>query len=131
MKFQKAPDDKYLKARYVSEDGNVELGISMVMFGWRIHAGKTGYGCYEIDYCCGAEQSTIEMMLSMIKNILEKTNCDWRQMPIQNTKPIFNDPQCLVELIELSGPDFEKLVVPDVKQLRKEISKYIYSDDEA
>lgn len=125
----KAPDSQYLKARYINEEHNIELGIYPVIFGWRIHAGYIGDFYYHIDYCCGDKKDMVEFLLSVVKNILEKNNYDFKVLPNQNIKPVFNDRECFPNLIELAGT-FEKLEeVPDLYILRYEIMKEMFSVD--
>lgn len=125
IKLLKDKDTEWLKARYTCKELNIEVGIGMVIFGWRVHAGTIDSGFYELDYCCGADKEMVEVMLSAVKAIIEKNDANWKIFPIQNTKPIFNDMPCLIKLLQLAG-EHEKFEVPDLKMLRLLINSKIF-----
>lgn len=125
----KAPDNlpDEICCRYIDEKHNVEIGIHMVMFGWRIRAGYIGDCWCQLDYCCGNDPRMVQYMLSVCKSILEKNNCDFDIFPRQDIKPIINDPVCFIKLTELSGHgDFEMVDIPDLVKLRREIMDKIF-----
>lgn len=118
----KAPDTEYLKSRYVDLNHNIEVGIYPVLFGWRVHAGRIGSGCYELDYCCGNTQQYVNLILSLVMSILQKNDANFRIFPFQEQKPVFNDQKCFARLIELAG-DFDIVIADDIHALRPLIMK--------
>jgi len=124
----KAADSKYLKARYIDVDKNVEVGIYPVIFGWRVKAGYIDTYSYELDYCCGANQKMVETILGIVKTILEKYNCDFSIFPVQEIKPVFNDPLCFSQMLELAEGNAQLVEVPELQTLRKEIMSSMYDE---
>ena len=103
MKFLEAQDDNEnnLYQRLVSEDGNIEMGIYLVMFGYRVRAGFVGNGIYELDWCGGDEQTQLELLYSIMKNILEARG-NFRYVPPSSViKPFFNDHDFVYRINEL------------------------------
>lgn len=91
MKFQPAEDNDAYFERLVSEDGKIELGVYPVMFGYRVRAGFTNFEWSEIDWCGGANQTQVELLYSIAKNILEKQG-NFKGMPMcSDIKPFYND----------------------------------------
>lgn len=93
MKFLEADDDSEnnLYQRVVSEDGKIEMGIYPVMFGYRVRAGYVGNEIYELDWCGGDEQQQLELLYSIMKNILEARG-NFRDIPpVSAIKPFYND----------------------------------------
>lgn len=99
MKFLKAEDTKYYFERLVSEDGKIFLGIHPVMFGFRVRGGyiEDEWGC-AIDWCGGDDQTLVEMLYSIAKNILENQGSFLDLPTASKIKPFFNDKD-FVELI--------------------------------
>jgi hypothetical protein len=123
-RFEKAENTEYLKSRYVCE--KVEIGVYPVLFGYRIHAGKINNGYYDLDYCCGADQKNVNLMLSLVKTILEKNDLNFRIFPMQNRKPVFTDVDCFMKLIELGGENLEIVEAENVQEIRKEVMSSLF-----
>jgi hypothetical protein len=87
----KSAEDNDLYQRLVSEDGKIEMGIYPVIFGYRVRAGYAGQMSYELDWCGGDDQTQVELLYSIMKNILEKNN-SFKGVPMNSTiKPFYND----------------------------------------
>ena len=93
MKFVKADDqeEKSMFQRIVSEDGTIEIGIHPVMFGFRVVGGYTKSQWYEIDWCGGSDQSQVELLYSIAKNILENKGTFEGLPNCSRVKPFYND----------------------------------------
>lgn len=93
MKFTEAEDnhDAGLYQRMVSENNEIEFGIYPVLFGYRVRAGYIGDNTFFIDWCAGDDQKVIELLYSILKNILE-SDTDVRRLPTSSKiKPFYND----------------------------------------
>ena len=79
-----------------------------MMFGVRVAFNPAGAGWITIDYCAGPERVWQELLLSMVRSILETvpetvTESELHDLfPVQRVKPMFNDPECLRALTELT-----------------------------
>lgn len=99
MKFkQEDNDDLELFQRLVSEDGKIEMGIHPVIFGYRVRAGYVGNMIYELDWCGGDDQEQLELLYSIMKNILENKGSFVGVPVVSEIKPFFNDTK-FVDLI--------------------------------
>lgn len=125
-KFVKAENADYLKNRYVCE--NIEIGVYPVLYGYRVQAGKINNGCYELDYCCGAEQKSVDLIFSIVKTILEKYDLNFKVFPFQNIKPVFNDAVCFSKMLELASPELTVIETEDVKQIRKIVMANLFNE---
>lgn len=129
MKFNSKDTDPHLFYRMESEDGKVEIGVYPTIYGFRVRAGIVGNGIYELDYCCGANITEIETVYSIVLSILsareipvglskiELASKAFENFPIQEVKPMHNDPDCLftlnmmvvdLPLISVKTPDVHK-----------------------
>jgi hypothetical protein len=91
--MKKTADDLsgQLFERLVSEDGKIEMGIHPVIFGYRVRAGYAGDMSYMFDWCGGDNQTQVEMLYSIAKNILEHKN-SFAGVPVcSKIKPFYND----------------------------------------
>lgn len=123
-KFEKTNNTEYLKSRYVCE--NVEIGVYPVLYGYRVQAGYINTGCYELDYCCGAEQKNVDLIFSIVKTILEKNDLNFKIFPFQNIKPVFNDAKCFSKLLELSSPELEIIKTDNVQEIRRDVMSNLF-----
>ncbi len=99
MKFkQEDNDDLELFQRLVSEDGKIEMGIHPVIFGYRVRAGYVGDMVYQLDWCGGDDQEQLELLYSIMKNILENKGGFVGVPVVSEIKPFFNDTK-FVDLI--------------------------------
>jgi len=97
IKFIPAEDSEVYQ-RLVSEDGKIEMGIYPVMYGYRVRAGYVGSMCCELDWCGGDDQSQLELLYSICKNILESKG-NFSNIPIRSEiKPFYKDAE-FVEVI--------------------------------
>jgi len=113
MKFLEAEDDNQnnLYQRLVSEDGKIEMGIFPVMFGYRIRAGFVGNGMYDLDWCGGDDQKQLELLYSIMKNILEARG-NFRYIPPSSIiKPFFNDHDFVNRINELVSKPLQVVVL--------------------
>ncbi len=114
----------------------IEIGIYPVIYGYRVRAGVIGDGYVYLDYCAGADQKQVENIYSMVETIInsrmnmmkpdmsknEKSGFIFKVFPKQNRKPMFNDPECFVELAKLSGAE---LIPVNLDNLSEERVKYL------
>ena len=114
MKYYKAADKKCeLYYRHVSIDNTIEVGIWPTLFGYRVRAGQLDAMTYDIDYCAGNEQYDVELLWSVVVNILEQ-DVKLRDFPLQRYKPILlNDPECWNTLLRMTN-DYELRQLPNV-----------------
>lgn len=120
MKFVDDNTDPHVFYRKVSEDGRLEVAVAPVMYGFRIRSGNAGKGFYELDYCAGNNLAGIETIYSIVLTALSN-GIDFNKFPVQNTKPMHNDPECFVKLFQLvEGMDLIKVKTPDVHAMKSE-----------
>lgn len=106
MKFERIEDDVeneyYFQKR--NKETNITICLYSVMYGTRVRVYKSKYGC-EVDYCCGDDNAFCEKVYSLIEGILENMQnikeYDDFKWPAQQMKPIFNDLDCLKQLVKL------------------------------
>lgn len=102
IKFIKAENnlENQLYQRLVSEDGKIEMGIHPVMFGYRVVAGYTGSQFLELNWCGGDDQSQVELLYSIAKNILEQKG-NFEGLPlVSEIKPFYNDKKFLALVMD-------------------------------
>ncbi len=89
--MEKAEAVDHLYERLISNDGRIEMGIHPVLFGYRVRAGYVGDVYYHLDWCGGDNQAQVEMLYSIMKNILISRN-DFSGIPSNSKiKPFYND----------------------------------------
>lgn len=72
MNFKRAiPTENYMFARFVSENGRWELGLTPVLFGVRVRAGLAGECWCDVDYCAGDDPGFAFELLATMVIILE------------------------------------------------------------
>jgi hypothetical protein len=122
MKFIDSDSNENLLYRKVSENGEIEIGVWPVIFGYRIRAGYVGMSWCEIDYCAGDKLKDIEFTYAAALALL----CDnkkFSEFPIQNRKPIYNDPEFEAKLIAATSHlTLEKI---DLSQLYEKRTEYL------
>jgi len=89
----------------VSKDGKYEIGIYVVMYGFRIRAGYAGKLWVELDYCAGSDLVMVNLLyhaiLTLLTDRISKGENPFKDLPIQDVKPMINDPECLAKLLEV------------------------------
>lgn len=132
MNLLPAEEREGMVCRLVSEDGQIEIGVYPVMYGFRIRAGFNGYGCCELDWCCGAKQEAVEYVYSALKHILEQRTSDDAfkgLLRCSDIKPLFNDIPFFMWLVQTAG-DFTIVKLPDLNSIKqKELLKYFQTED--
>lgn len=124
MKFVDQDTDPDVFYRKVSEDGRLEVCVSPVIYGYRVRAGYAGSFCYELDYCAGDRTETIEQIYRMVLAILS-ADIPFGYFPEQRVKPMYNDPKCTIQLIDLAAElpqeqvDFHDLHEKKIEYLNK------------
>jgi hypothetical protein len=114
MKFIESNTHPDLLYHRISEDGKLEIGVWPVIYGYRVRAGHVGDQYCHIDYCAGDQISAIQEIYSMVMGILSSGKT-FKDFPRQQTKPMYNDPECTIQLWELcKGLELEKLDFSDV-----------------
>lgn len=102
--MKRAPDsiERMLFFRHVSDDGQTEMGVYAVMFGFRIRAARID-GQPEVDLCAGDDQDEVNRIFAAVASCIDN-GIDLRSLPKQARKPMRNDPECMAELLKLAGP---------------------------
>jgi len=125
--MKKAEDDisGHLFERLVSEDGKIEMGIHPVLFGYRVRAGYIGDMAYKFDWCGGDDQSQVEMLYSIAKNVLEHKNGFEGIPPCSKIKPFFNDKEFVKEIESLVIKPLEIVKIQPLNSYGKEMRDFI------
>ena len=116
MKFIEAENTDDLLQRIVSEDGKIEIGIYPVIFGYRVRGGYVGNMWCEIDWCGGADQSQLELLYSIAKNILEDKGTFSGLPTVSRIKPFFKDDEFVTHINAMTT---KPLQIVKLKPLRK------------
>jgi hypothetical protein len=127
-KFTDAPEDENMIFRKVLN--GLEIGVYPVMFGFRIRAGIVGEGWCHLDYCAGNDQKEVENIYSLCISIMNKRITEFpfddqtsshdlayvvfKDFPVQNVKPMFNDHPCFMTLAEMCGPEIISIKLPNL-----------------
>jgi len=121
MKYIKVSDDPpNLYFRFESEDGKIEVGIYPVMYGYRIRAGYKGNMYYHLDLCAGDIQSNVEILLSVVLNILEQ-NIKFEDFPEQGRRPIPTaDPETWSKLLNLAK-NYIHIGIPPIHKFKSDL----------
>ena len=101
MKKIEDDNEAHLFERLISDDGKIEMGIYPVIFGYRIRAGYSGYMHYEFDWCGGDDQSQVELLYSIAKNILENKNSFDGVPMCSRVKPFYKDKEFIKHIESL------------------------------
>lgn len=99
-----APDTENLVARLVDEEVGIEMGIYPVLYGMRVRAGFIGQPAVRVDWCCGANQLTLEWAYTAVRQVLEeKAGPDvFNNIPLTSKiKPIYNDADFVLKVSQL------------------------------
>lgn len=121
MKFNPAPDDdnNMIYQRILSEDGKIEIGIHPVMFGYRVRAGYVGDSYVHLDWCGGDDHSSIEILYSIAKNILEDRG-HFKGVPSHsNIKPFYKDMEFMAEIMKHTTEPLQIVKLPPLWQFRQ------------
>jgi len=123
MTFRDENTDEHILYRKVSEDGKVEIGVHPVLYGFRIRAGSAGDMFYDLDYCAGDKLVAVEtlygIVLTVLKDRLSKGKPPFRGFPIQERKPMYNDPECAAKLFEMcAGLEMEQVSCPLLNEMK-------------
>lgn len=127
LEFKEADDDNVSKfyQRLVSSDGNIEMGIYPTIFGYRVRAGYVGNGIYELDWCGGDDQKQVELLYSIMKNILEHKG-GFSGVPSASViKPFYNDEDFVNKINEMITKPLDiKLLKPLILDRKKLMDSY-------
>lgn len=103
--LKRVPDDLSgsLYFRHETEDGQWEVGIYPVIYGFRIRAGQVGDLCYNLDMCVGDNWRMMRVLFSIVCRIIEERGCvpnnsDWPSITI---KPVWKNPEYLAQLTSM------------------------------
>lgn len=117
-------------------DGKVEMGLGMVLFGWRVRAGLVGDMCYHCDWCCGDDPWIVVGAYQMMRRFLE-AGVSWNRLPPSSKiKPFTLDDEFMAAMKVLMdevggfGPEQEEAIVKeewDLGRLRREQMKKIFN----
>lgn len=105
-----------------SEDGKVTMGISVVIFGYRVVGYCKGDVGPRVNWCGGDNQLNVERLFSLLKAILEKRDTDgnpFEGLPIASQiKPFFLDEEFVREVGSKAG-DFTLEKVAPLSEIRE------------
>lgn len=121
MKLNSAPDSEYYFERLVSEDGKIEIGIYPVMFGYRVRAGFIDAFCSEIDWCGGADQTQVELLYSIAKNIIEHQGDFTNMLMSSEIKPFYNDTEFTSHITSLTKAPLEIIKLQPLSVYKKKL----------
>ncbi len=123
MNFILAEDSEDLYQRLVSEDGKIEMGIYPVMYGYRVRAGYVGSMVCELDWCGGDDQSQLELLYSICKNILESKG-NFSNIPIRSEiKPFYKDAQFVEAINSLTTKPLEIVKLEPLYESKNKLFK--------
>lgn len=122
MEFRQAQPNE-LMFRLVDTTGTVEMGVGLVIYGFRVRAGRVGSSCYDLDWCAGAKQEHVEILYSTMRYILEQRaphRTFYHGLPgSSRIKPFFNDWSFCAEIASYLPDGYEHAKLPDVAAERK------------
>ncbi len=101
------PNENFDLARYVSENGEWEMGLMSMIYGVRVCGNRVGSFAHVFYYCAGADRGFISVLLLVMISILQSLPESIserelkRMLPSYEVKPIINDP-CWGKLQQLA-----------------------------
>lgn len=128
MKFIQAEDheENLLFQRLVSEDGKREMGIYPVIFGYRVRAGYIGDSYVYLDWCGGDDQTQIELLYSIAKNILENQD-NFKGIPSNSKiKPFYRDEEFFNTIQSLVTGPLEIIKLETLSLYRLKMHQFIF-----
>jgi len=128
MKFKPAEDNDIYQ-RLVSEDGKIEMGIYPVIFGYRVRAGYTNSQSYELDWCGGDKHENLELLYSIMKNILEDKGNFIGLPAVSSIKPFYNDALFVDYINDLTTKPLEIVRLKPLHLDRIKMMKTIQNED--
>ncbi len=132
LKLIPAPDcaEELLSQRLLSEDGKIQMAIHTVMFGYRVRAGYTDNFHYDLDWCGGADQTQVELLYSIAKNIIEHKGSFEGVPGNSDIKPFFNDPAFLEKIYSLVTMPLEMVKLNPLHIDRIKMLTTLFNDTE-
>lgn len=127
LELKEADDDNVNKfyQRLVSSGGDIEMGIYPTIFGYRVRAGYVGSGIYELDWCGGDDQKQVELLYSIMKNILEHKGGFLGVPSASVIKPFYKDENFVNKINEMVTQPLEiKLLKPLILDRKKLMDSY-------
>jgi len=111
MKLLPTEDTETLRKRLISKDGSIEMGIYVVMFGFRVRAGyiDSHWGecvMYELDWCGGADYVDVMVLYNICKSIISNSKAGkaFNGVPrCSEVKPFYKDATFLNTVVDLAG----------------------------
>ena len=105
-----------------SEDGKVTMGISVVIYGYRVVGYCKGDVGPRVNWCGGDNQLNVERLFSMLKAILEKRDSKdnpFEGLPlVSQIKPFFLDEE-FVRTVGAKAGDFTLEKVAPLSEIRE------------
>lgn len=81
-------------------NGPDRLFVQRVLFGFRVRLGTKDR--VHVDYCCGDRPEVLETTYAAVRKFIEQGG-DWRDLPRQDVKPLWNDLRCWGTLLAACG----------------------------
>jgi hypothetical protein len=106
----------------VSECDNLVIGVYPVIFGFRVRAGFKNDYSYGIDYCCGNSKGDVELIFSVVKNIIEqRSENPFAGFPRQDMKPFMKNKTEFKQLIGMiDKPSYQRVLLPDIHSIKRD-----------
>ena len=115
----------HLFARLISDDGKIEMGIHPVLFGYRVRAGYIGSMSYMFDWCGGDNQTQVELLYSIAKNVLEHRK-SFDGVPIcSKVKPFYNDQEFFKHIESLVVQPLEIIKLESLGFYRNKTNEFL------
>lgn len=132
MKFTDDNTDPHSFYRKLSESGTIEICVCPVLYGFRVRAGYTRMGIYELDYCAGNNTKDVELIYACVLGILSQATENepnlFERFAVQRVKPMYNDLDCFSRLLTLAAYSYvTKVSLPDLHKLKEEYLKTLFT----
>jgi integrase len=115
--FVPAEDNENMIQRIVR--GEIEIGICPVVFGMRVRAGYVGSMGFNIDWCCGDSQQTLEWCYAAAKKILSSQSDFQGIPPHSEIKPVVKDFLFIAKIGQLIEGSVDVEPLPPIAELRE------------
>lgn len=127
------PDENYQIYRMVCD--NYEIGITAVIYGFRVSAGFIDSGMYTLNYCCGNDRIVVQIIFDLVLTILTKRINDapipnslngkmfvFSEFPVQDERPMYFNDSCFRQLafMTLESDAITLTKLPDIYKIKTE-----------
>lgn len=128
--LKRVPDDikNAMFFRHETEDGQWEVGIYPVIFGFRIRAGEVGSPTVRLDMCIADSWLNMRSIFPIVCKIIEERGRvpDIHEWPHAKIRPVWKDDDFMAQLVLMSR-DPESLDEYDIPNFRDIRESYLNS----